>query len=268
MRIASSRVAAAAALAALATFAMAGSPGSVAPSLVAQVRLSALPATLASGPAGPINRIAFDVRDFDPADSHASVACIYADGAGYACRSEPEGAEAAGARRIRVAIPDLGRGPRVVVRFSTAAGRLDVPVEIANGPQVVHEIEALLLPDGGATTTRADGAPAPVLQVVTWRATTMPALAAPAPVVSDCERVVAEWVNASATDPVFTSRFGPLNGSLTLARVARGARVAQDTLPEWLISYPLGASRVQFIAHYEVIHRITACADLVRRAGP
>jgi hypothetical protein len=231
------------------------------PAVTAHVRLSALPATLANGPAGPLNRVAFDLESFDPRDPHAVVTCLYPDAVEYACATQPD-ASGDGERthRIVVTIPDLGRGPRAIVRFRTAHGRVDEPVEIVNAPRIVHEIEAVTLADGGATTTRGDGVEVPVRQLATLRATTVPALATAPALVVDCERIVAEWVGASATDPVFTSRFGALNGSLVPARaVPRAAPVAQDTLPEWLITYPLGATRVQFIAHYEVIYRAVPC---------
>jgi hypothetical protein len=101
--------------------------------------------------------------------------------------------------------------------------------------------------------------------VVSERATSIPAiatstLAAP----PACDQVHAEWVNASATDPVFQSPFGPLNGSIVLSRPAQpGSLVRPDNVPEWLVSYPLSALRVQFIAHYEVIYRVGACQHKV-----
>jgi len=39
------------------------------------------------------------------------------------------------------------------------------------------------------------------------------------------------------------------------------ARAGPRALPEWLISYPLGATRVQFIAHYEVVYRVDPCPE-------
>jgi hypothetical protein len=82
-----------------------------------------------------------------------------------------------------------------------------------------------------------------------------------------CDRVVPHWIGASATDPVFTSAFGALNGSVLLARPAAAGRPVQaENLPEWLITYPLSATRVQFIAHYEVIYRVGVCAERIPRA--
>jgi hypothetical protein len=76
--------------------------------------------------------------------------------------------------------------------------------------------------------------------------------------------VQAEWVGASATDPVFQSQFGSLNGSVVASRpVMPGSRVTPENLPEWLVTYPLSATRVQFIAHYEVIYRVGSCPQRV-----
>ena len=98
-------------------------------------------------------------------------------------------------------------------------------------------------------------------QLVTTRAATTPAMAAsPLGAAPACDQVRAEWVGAGATDPVFASQFGPLNGAIVLARpVAPGSAVRPDNLPEWLVTYPLSATRLQFIAHYEVIYRVGVC---------
>ena len=170
---------------------------------------------------------------------------------------------------MTVKIPDLGRGKQVVVRFSTSAGHLDVPVELANGPQVVHEIEALPIP-GGQIITGSNGQPMPILNIANMRATTMPAMAA-TPLATDvCDQPRAEWVTATATDPVFQSQFGALNGSVVASRpVVPGSRVQPANLPEWLIMYPLSAIRLQFIAHYEVMYRVGSCPHriIADRAG-
>lgn len=235
-----------------------------APALVGRTQLSALPAQLAVGQAGPLNRIAFDVDGFLPSDPSAQVSCAYPGNFRYRCdavASEPEAGS--GRRRITVTVPDLGKGKQVTVRFSNAQGRQDVAVEIANMPQVIHEIEALPLTNGGQVTVGSSGAPAPILQVVSERARTVPALATSAfGAPPSCDQVYAEWVSASATDPVFQSQFGPLNGSIVLSRpVPVGNRLQPETAPEWLVSYPLSAQRVQFIAHYEVIYRVGACPN-------
>lgn len=237
-----------------------------APQITARTQLSALPAAQSVGQAGPFNRVAFDVERFGPPDAASSVMCIYPDGLRYRCGASIEVPAAPDAsRRVTVTIPDLGRGKQVVVRFSTTGGHQDVTIELANSPQVIHEIEALPLPDGGRVTTGGTGQPAPVMNVVSTRATTTPAMAAAAKTTAGaCDQVQAEWVGASATDPVFQSQFGSLNGSVVASRpVAPGGRVTPENLPEWLVTYPLSATRVQFIAHYEVIYRVGSCPERV-----
>lgn len=236
------------------------------PQITARTQLSALPAAQSAGQAGPFNRIAFDVERFGPPDAASSVTCIYSDGLHYRCGASIDEPATPGARRrVTVTIPDLGRGKQVVVRFGTTGGHQDVTIELANAPQVIHEIEALPLPDGGRVTTGGTGQPAPVMNVVSTRATTTPALAAAATMMDGaCDQVRAEWVGASATDPVFQSQFGSLNGSVVSSRpVTPGSRVTPGNLPEWLVTYPLSATRVQFIAHYEVIYRVGSCPQRV-----
>lgn len=237
------------------------------PVVVARTPLSALPAPLSVGQAGPFNRIAFDVDRFGPPDATSVVTCIYPGELRYRCDAAIGELEAGSTkRRVTVSIPDLGRGKRVIVRFRTQQGQQDAVVEFANVSQVVHEIEALPLP-GGQVIVGSTGAPAPIMQVVSHKATTMPAMAASmlgAP--AACDQVNAEWLGASATDPVFLSQFGPLNGSIVPSRpVLPGSRVQPDNLPEWLVTFPLSATRVQFIAHYEVIYRVGACPHRVIR---
>jgi hypothetical protein len=41
--------------------------------------------------------------------------------------------------------------------------------------------------------------------------------------------------------------------------------VQPDNLPEWLVTFPLSATRVQFIAHYEVIYRVGTCPQRIIR---
>lgn len=232
------------------------------PVVVARTPLSALPAALSVGPAGPFNRIAFDVERFGPADPGSAVTCLYPGNFRYRCDAAIDEPEAGGTkRRVTVTIPDLGRGKRVIVRFSNRQGQQDVAVELVNTPQVVHEIEALPLPGGGQVTIGSTGAPAPIMQVVSHKATTTPAMATAAPgAASACDQVIAEWVGASATDPVFLSQFGALNGSIIPSRpVTPGSRVQSGNLPEWLVTFPLSATRAQFIAHYEVIYRVGTC---------
>lgn len=235
------------------------------PQVVARTQLSATPAALSAGPAGPFNRIAFDVARFGPPDVKSAVTCIYPGGVRYRCDASLDEPQAQGTnRRVTVTIPDLGRGKQVVVRFSTSAGHQDVPVELVNGSQVVHEIEALPLTGGGQVATGSNGQPTPIMNMTSIRATTMPAMAA-TPIAADaCDQVRAEWVTATATDPVFQSQFGTLNGSVVASRPAAvGSRVQPTNLPEWLVTFPLSATRMQFIAHYEVVYRVGSCPQRI-----
>ena len=236
------------------------------PVVVARTPLSALPAALSVGPAGPFNRIAFDVERFGPADPGSAVTCLYPGNLRYRCDAAIDEPEAGGTkRRVTATIPDLGRGKRVIVRFSTRQGQQDAVVELANVSQVVHEIEALPLPGGGQVTIGSTGAPAPLMQVVSHKARSTPAMATSAlGAAPACDQVYAEWVGASATDPVFLSQFGALNGSIGPSRpVVPGSRVQPDNLPEWMVTHPLSATRAQFIAHYEVIYRVGTCPQRI-----
>lgn len=250
-------------LAATVPVALAQVPRDGPPLVVARNALSAQPAEFSVGPAGPFNRWAFDVERFDPDAGSAQVTCFYGTGFAYRCDAaiaSPRGA--GGRRRVTVTIPDLGRGGEVTVRFATPQGVHDVVVEVANTPRVVHEIEALALA-GGKVVTGTDGRPQPSDQLVRAQATSTPAMAtsslglAPA-----CDRLYALWAGATVTDAVFSGPLGRLEGSITAWKpVVPGSRVAPDNLPEWLVTYPLGANRVQFIAHYEVIYRVGTCEE-------
>ena len=237
--------------------------------MTAVMPLSARPETLSVGRSGPLNRQALDVLNFQPADRAARLLCIYPGGFAYRCDFElaPDAADGP-RRRIVVTVPDLGRGNRVILRLTNAEGSREVPVDLANGSRTVHEIEALPLPEGGRVGTNSQGGSVPLTQFATQRAKTLPAMALPPTAEAQpCERIVPYWVGASATDPVFSSPFGALNGSVLLARPAVAGRpVRTDNLPEWLITYPLSATRVQFIAHYEVIYRVGVCAERITRA--
>ena len=250
----------------------AGAPANApanAPEIVVATALSAEPAAFSSGAAGPLNRLAFELRGFGAEDRAAQVVCVYAEKFIYRCRSEREPLDAGKRERIIVTIPDLDRGRHVIVRFMNSHGALDYPVELANAPQVVHEIEALPLANGGRHATGSSGAPVPNTQMVSERATTMPAMASSllgAP--PACDQIRAEWVRATATDPLFTSVFGAMSGSVVLTRpVEAGSPLRPDNLPQWTLSYPLSANRVQFIAHYEVTYRVGQCAERVVAAG-
>jgi hypothetical protein len=250
--------------------AVAGNAVAAPPQLLARTPLSALPPAQSVGQAGPINRIAFDVDGFGPPDTASQVTCIYPDRTRYRCEAQVGQTEPGSTRRrVIVTVPDLGKGASVTVRFAGSGGQADASVQLANAPQVVHEIEALALPGGGQTAIGANGAPVPVMTLVSSRATTTPAMAAAAASQgASCDQLLPEWVAASATDPVFQSPFGALNGSIILAKpVQPGSRVRPDNLPEWQVSYPLSATRAQFIAHYEVIYRVGACPQKVIAPG-
>jgi len=238
------------------------------PVVVLVTALSAAPNALSSGNAGPLNRQVFELTGFEESDPRAQVVCIYPKLV-YRCRSEREPTTGKERQRVVVTIPDLDLGKKVVVRFVTSRGARDYPLEIANTPQVVHEIEALPLARGGEHATGNDGALGPNMRMVSERATTMPAMASStlgAP--PACDQIRAEWVGASATDPLFTSTFGAMSGSVVLTRpVVPGSELRPNNLPEWTLSYPLSANRVQFIAHYEVIYRVGPCADRVVSQG-
>jgi hypothetical protein len=198
------------------------------------------------------------------------VLCVYGGGKlVYRCRSEREPRANAKQQRLVVTIPDLDLGPRVVVRFVNAAGTRDFALDLANMPQVVHEIEALPLVLGGRHATGSSGEQIPNTSMVSERATTMPAMASStlgAP--PACDQIRAEWVGASATDPLFTSGFGAMPGSVVLTKpVVAGSGLRPDNLPQWTFSYPMSANRVQFIAHYEVIYRVGLCPDRVLTNG-
>ena len=248
--------------------AAASAPAPGPPVVVLATALSAVPETLSSGNAGPFNRHAFELTGFDAADRRTRVLCIYPKLV-YRCAETRSADPTTGRQRVVVTIPDLDLGPSVVVRFTNAYGARDHAITLANSPQVVHEIEALPLANGGHESTGSDGKPAPSRGMTSERASTVPAmvntsLAAP----RACDQVYAAWVRASATDPVYTSAFGALSGSVLLTRpVAEGSAVRADNLPEWTLSYPMSANRVQFIAHYEVIYRVGICPERVVSRG-
>lgn len=239
------------------------------PVIVLSTALSAAPGSLSSGSAGPLNRYLFELSGFSERDPAAQVMCVYPTRLVYRCRSEREESLAPQRARVIVTIPDLDLGRRVVVRFLSSGGSREFVVELANAPQVVHEIEALPLTLGGQHVVGSNGQQAPNMSVVSERASTMPAMASStlgAP--SACDQIHAQWVSASATDPLFTSTFGAMSGSVVLTKPANtGSPVRPDNLPQWTFSYPMSANRVQFIAHYEVIYRVGLCPDRVVTNG-
>ena len=228
--------------------------------------LPAEPAALSVGSAGPFNRLAFDFHATGPHDPVPRIVCLYAEGFRYRCDALVEApAAVSGRRRITVVVPDLGRGSSVRVLFSSPRGAHEATVEVANPAQVMREIEVLPLSAAGSARPPATGPTGTAPQLLTLRATTSPAIAtASLDVASACERIVAEWVRVSATDPVFASPAGPLKGSLVLDRaVVPGSPVGPDNLPSWRVTYPHTATRLQFIAHYQVKYRVDVCPQRV-----
>jgi hypothetical protein len=235
-----------------------------APSVLASMSLSAMPADKSVGAGGPINRFALDVSGFDPADHTNAVQCVYPGGVRYRCEYAFQSAPIEGGRRrVHLAVPDLGAGAEVIVQLSNRFGAGELRVTLSNPPQLAHEIEALPIPGGGREETRADGKPAPSLALVSFSATTTPAMALTMPPEpAACDRLYAAWSRVSATDAVFYSRFGALNGMVTLEKpVVPSTAVSADNLPLWHITYPAAARRVQFIAHYEVFYRVGLCKE-------
>ncbi len=239
-----------------------------APTIATSTALAALPARQSLGSAGPINRYAFDLANFSATDSGSSVECRYPGNLRYRCSYVAQvTAVSSELRRIVVDVPDLDRGKEVTIRFTNEHGANEKAVELANPPQMIHEIESIALPDGGETTIGPNGEKAPVTTLRTLSTSTAPALTELMPYVpSKCDQLYAQWAGASATDPVFTSVFGALNGAVTPVKpVTPGSPVRADNVPQWLITFPASATRMQFIAHYEVTYRVGLCADRVLR---
>jgi hypothetical protein len=152
-----------------------------------------------------------------------------------------------------------------VLRFSNRFGASEFPVEIANPPQLVHQIVTSVLTEGGVTKAGADGRPGPVLTPLTSRVDAIPALAVMLPYdPAACDRLYAQFSQVSATDPVFTSAFGPLSGTvLLLEPVAARAPVSAQSPLHWQVTYAASATRVQFIAHFEIYYRVGLCQERV-----
>lgn len=244
------------------TMALAADP----PRIVGVSKLSSLPVRQSQGAGGPINRLAFDLTGFEASDVATGVSCRYPTGLRYRCEVNA-GAPGGSLRRFVVEIPDLDLGTEVLVRFSNPRGAAEHRLQLANPPQTVHEIESFELPGGGVATTGPDGGRARVETLHTWQTTSAPAMLLelrPRP--GHCDSLYAQWLGASATDPVFSSEFGALNGAVAeLKPVRQNSPVREDNLPVWLITYMASAKRVQFIAHYEVVYKLGVCADRVIR---
>jgi hypothetical protein len=244
-----------------------GASTRTAPGIENVTALSAHPLALAEGRAGPINRFGFDLSGFGRNVSRREVLCEYPGGLLYRCGHEILG-ETRGLVRVVVAIPDLGRGRIVGVRFATAGGSAQTQVELTNPPRVLHEIETVSLEAGGAERAGGDGARGPVLALQQQQVTTMPSLAVQGPFEkASCDAIRAEWVGASATDPVFASAYGALHGGVVPLGKPPGAGVDASTPPQWLVTYPRGATRAHFIAHYEVVYRAGICPERILRGG-
>jgi hypothetical protein len=237
-----------------------------APAIYGTATLSALPSEYATGIGGPITRLALDIANFDPRDPASRIECRYPDGLRYRCQYAPaEGLTPRSHLRINVMVPDLGRGSHVLLQLFASGGEAELEVDLTNPPKVVHEIESLPLPDGGRAALGSNGKQQPVLDLLTTRASTAPASALTLATTADaCDRVRAEWGQVSASDAVFASQFGPVNGTVLLVHPVQPATiVSKDTLPLWLVTYPASATRVQFIAHYELVYRVGVCRDRV-----
>lgn len=235
------------------------SAGSGAPRVVTRTAMSAGPDSIAQGDSGPINRVAYEISGINPADPQSSVRCVYPGSITVRCRYQWDAAAAGSADRVRlvVEIPDIDRGNTVVVGIANAQGQANDRVTLINRSRIVHEIESLILPQGGQTQLDGRGQSVPGTGIGTMRASTQIAInstGSPA-----CGEVYPRWVSANATDPVFTSEFGALNGSVIIARPPARAQIRADNGPEWLVTFPLAASRVQFIAHYEIEYRVRYC---------
>jgi hypothetical protein len=235
------------------------SAGSGAPRVVTRTALSAAPDSIAQGDSGPINRVAYEISGIDPADPQSTVRCIYPGSLAVRCRYQWDAAASGSADRVRlvVEIPDIDRGNTVVVRIANAQGQINDRVSLINRSRIVHEIESLLLPQGGQTQLDGRGQSVPSTGIGTLRAITQTSASGTSP--PACGDVYPRWVGANATDPVFTSEFGALNGSVLIVRPPARAAIRSDNGPEWLVTYPLAASRVQFIAHYEIEYRVRYC---------
>lgn len=236
------------------------------PTIARSERLSAQPVPEANGLGGPINRFALEVINFGPSVAGSELVCVYPENFRYRCPySFPPVRLEDSQTRVEVLVPDVDRGARVVLRLANRFGSSDFPVEITNPPQLVHQIVASVLTEGGVTANGPDGRPAPVLSLRTTRLDTVPSLAVTLPYdPTRCDRLYAQWSQASVTDPVFTSAFGPLSGTvLLLEPVTPRSPVSTKSPLHWQVTYAASATRVQFIAHFEVYYRVGVCQERV-----
>jgi hypothetical protein len=220
----------------------------------------------ADGAGGPINRFTLDVINFGPRVEGSTLECVYPGNFHYRCEYKFPAVQLEDSQtRVEVLVPDLDRGTRVVLRLANRYGSSDFPVAIVNPPRLVHQIVAMVLAEGGVAENGPDGRPAPVLSLHSERLETVPLPALTMPYEPfACDRLYAAWNQASATDPVFTSQFGPLSGSVLLLQpvkprdpVSAGSRLL------WQVTYAASATRVQFIAHLEVFYRVGICRNRV-----
>ncbi len=229
------------------------------PRLIARTAMSAAPDAIAQGDSGPLNRMTYVVSGLAPSDPRLDIKCLYPGMVVIECRYHLEKIDARrdGQLRLIVEIPDIDRGNQVIVRIAGSGGQIDDRVTLVNRTRIIHEIESLMLQGGGQIQIDGRGQQVPSSEIGTVRAATQIALntsGSPA-----CGEVYPRWVGANATDPVFTSAFGALPGSVVIARPPRRVPISASNGPEWLITYPRAASRVQFIAHYEIEYRVRYC---------
>ena len=230
--------------------------------------LSAQPPERSTGQGGPTNQFAIDVDNFGP--KVAAIECDYPPNFRYRCAVDyPTAVLDASRTRIRVMVPDLDKGRNVTLKLTNTTGTTDVPLEIVNAPQTIHEIVALALQGGGQSVVGPNGKVLPVQNILTFSTQTTPAIAVTLPFQREAcdEHVYALWssgTSASETDAVFTSAFGPLSGSVILQQpLVKNSPVRPGNGPQWLITFAASAQRVQFIAHYEVVYRVSVCRDNV-----
>lgn len=234
------------------------------PTIARTDRLSAQPVPQADGTGGPVNRFALDVINFGPGVAGTSLECVYPGNFRYRCAYTFSTVRLEDSQtRVEVQVPDLDRGAHVVLRLANNFGSSDFSVELVNPPRLVHQIVASVLAEGGVVENGPDGRPAPVLSLHSERLETVPTMALTLPFeLAGCDRLYALWNQASATDPVFTSQFGPLSGSvLLLEPVPSRKAVSTSSRLHWQVTYAASATRVQFIAHLEVFYRVGVCRE-------